>query len=157
MARGNPYDTALDRNAANYTPLSPLSLIARTAYVHPQHTAVIHGERRLTWLEVYTRCRRLASALRQHGIAPGDTVAAMLPNIPAMVEAHFGIAMAGAVLNALNTRLDADTIAFMLDHGNAKVLFESAVHRPRILGHDCSRAQESETQAAGDRCRRSCL
>ncbi|MEO7726584.1 MAG: acyl-CoA synthetase [Burkholderiales bacterium] len=122
MASGNPYDTALDRNAANYTPLSPLSLIARTAYVHPHHTAVIHGADRLTWLEVYTRCRRLASALQQHGISAGDTVAAMLPNIPPMVEAHFGVAMAGAVLNALNTRLDADAIAFMLDHGEAKCL-----------------------------------
>ncbi|MCX7137366.1 MAG: AMP-binding protein, partial [Proteobacteria bacterium] len=122
MARGNPYNTGLDKNAANYTPLSPLSLIARTAYVYPQRVAVIHGDWRLTWAEVYARCRRLASALKKHGVGAGETVAAMLPNIPAMYEAHFGVAMAGAVLNALNTRLDADAIAFMLDHGEAKVL-----------------------------------
>ena len=122
MARINAYDVDLDKNAANYTPLSPLSLLARTAYVYPGRTAVIHGDWRLTWSEVYTRCRRLASALRRSGIGAGDTVAAMLPNIPAMYEAHFGVAMAGAVLNTLNTRLDAKSIAFMLDHGEAKVL-----------------------------------
>ena len=122
MARVNPYDIGLDKNAANYTPLSPLSLIARSAYVYPQRTAVIHGKRRLTWSQVYARCRRLASALKQRGIGAGDTVAAMLPNIPEMYEAHFGVAMAGAVLNTLNTRLDAEAIAFMLDHGEAKVL-----------------------------------
>ena len=123
MARRiNPYNVGLDRNAANFTPLTPLSLLARTAYVYPQRTAVIHGARRLNWAEVYERCRRLASALRQHGIGVGDTVAAMLPNVPAMCEAHFGVPMAGAVLNTLNTRLDAGAIAFMLEHGEAKVL-----------------------------------
>jgi fatty-acyl-CoA synthase len=122
MARDNSFNVGLDKNTANYTPLSPLSLIARTAYVYPQRVAIIHGDVRLTWAEVYARCRRLASALRQHGIAAGDTVAAMLPNIPAMYEAHFGVAMAGGVLNTLNTRLDAEAIAFMLDHGEAKVL-----------------------------------
>ena len=122
MAGGDSYSVALDKNAANYTPLSPLSLIARAAHVYPQRIAVIHGAIRLTWSDVYARCRRLASALRQHGIAPGDTVAVMLPNIPAMYEAHFGVAMARGVLNALNTRLDAEAIAFMLDHGEAKVL-----------------------------------
>jgi len=122
MAGGNSYNMALDKNAANYTPLSPLSLIARAAYVYPRRIAVIHGTARLTWAEVYARCRRLGSALRQRGIGAGDTVAAMLPNIPAMYEAQFGVAMAGGVLNTLNTRLDADAIAFMLDHGEAKVL-----------------------------------
>ncbi len=122
MARSNPYDTGLNKNSANYTPLSPLSLIARSAYVYPKRIAVIHGDRRFTWANVYARCRRLASALRRHGIVAGDTVAAMLPNIPELVEAHFGVAMAGAVLNTLNTRLDAEAIAFMLDHGEAKVL-----------------------------------
>ena len=122
MARGYPYKTGLDKNAANYTPLSPLSLLARSAYVYPQRIAVIHGERQLTWADVYARCRRLAAALQQHGIGTGDTVAAMLPNIPEMYEAHFGVAMAGAVLNTLNTRLDSEAIAFMLDHGQAKVL-----------------------------------
>jgi fatty-acyl-CoA synthase len=122
MARTNPYDVGLDKNAANYTPLTPLSLLARTAHIYPARTAVIHGDWQLTWREVYARCRRLASALSRRGIGAGDTVAAMLPNVPAMVEMHFGVAMAGAVLNTLNTRLDAETIAFMLEHTGAKVL-----------------------------------
>lgn len=116
------YDVGLEKNAANYAPLSPLSLLARTAHVYPQRIAVIFGSRKLTWSEVYARCRRLASALRARGVRPGDTVATMLPNVPAMYEAHFGIAMAGAVVNTLNTRLDAETIGFMLDHAQAKVL-----------------------------------
>ncbi len=122
MARSSAYDVGLDRNAANYTPLSPLSLLARTAYVYPKRLAVIHGGWRLTWGEVYGRCRKLASALARAGVGHGDTVAAMLPNVPAMCEMHFGVAMAGAVLNTLNTRLDAETIAFMLDHAGARVL-----------------------------------
>ena len=116
------YDTGLGKNAANYTPLSPLSLLARAAYVYPKRTAVIHGNVQLTWADVYARSRRLASALHNHGISVGDTVAAMLPNVPAMYEAHFGVPMTGAVLNTLNTRLDAEAIAFMLDHAEAKVL-----------------------------------
>ena len=114
MTRINPYNIGLDKNAANYTPLTPLSLLARTAYVYPKRIAVIHGDWQLTWSEVYARCQRVGSALKKRGIGTGDTVAAMLPNIPAMYEAHFGVAMAGAVLNTLNTRLDAETIAFML-------------------------------------------
>jgi len=122
VGNANPYTVGLDKNAANYAPLSPLSLLARTAYTYPCRIAVIHGERQLTWAEVYARCRRLASALKQHGIGAGDTVAAVLPNGPAMYEAHFGVPMAGAVLNTINTRLDADTIAFILQHGEARVL-----------------------------------
>jgi fatty-acyl-CoA synthase len=122
MGRGNPYDAGLDRNPANYTPLTPLSLLARTAYVYPRRDAVVHGETVLNWAEVYARCRRLASALAQRGISTGDTVATMLPNVPAMYEAHFGVPMTGAVLNTLNTRLDASAIAFMLEHAQAKVL-----------------------------------
>src|SRR6478609_7696733 len=122
MARAHPYDVGLEKNAANYTPLTPLSLLARTAYVYPQRAAVVHGPRTLSWAEVYARCRKLASALQRRGVAHGDTVAAMLPNVPAMYEAHFGVAMAGAVLNTLNTRLDAEAIGFMLDHAEAKVL-----------------------------------
>jgi 3-(methylthio)propionyl---CoA ligase len=122
MDRGSLYDVGLARNAANYTPLSPLSLLARTAYVYPGRVAVIHGNWQLTWSEVYARCRALASALRARGVGAGDTVAVMLPNVPAMYEAHFGVPMAGAVLNTLNTRLDAEAIAFMLDHAAAKVL-----------------------------------
>ena len=122
MKSANPYDTGLDKNPANHVPLSPLSLLARTAYVYPERIAVIHGAASLTWSTVYTRCRQLASALSEYGIGEGDTVATMLPNIPAMVEVHFGVPMSGAVLNTLNTRLDAEAIAFMLDHAEAKVL-----------------------------------
>jgi len=117
-----PYDIGLDKCAANHVPLSPLSFLERTAQIYPQRTSVIHGARRFTWRDTYTRCRRLASALAQRGIGRGDTVAVMLPNVPAMVEAHFGVPMTGAVLNTLNTRLDPEAIAFMLAHGEAKVL-----------------------------------
>ena len=118
----NIYDQALQRTEANFAPLSPLSFIERTAEVYPDRLAVVHGDLRRSWLELFTRCRRLASALSRRGVRKGDTVAVMLPNTPPMIEAHFGIPATGAVLNALNTRLDAETIAFMLDHGEAKVL-----------------------------------
>ena len=120
--KANPYELNLDKNPANYAPLTPLGFIERAAYVYPNRTAVIHGARRATWAETYARCRRLASALARRGIGVGDTVAAMLANTPEMLECHFGIPMAGAVINTLNTRLDAETIAFMLGHGGAKVL-----------------------------------
>src|SRR5471032_1848738 len=119
----NPYAHGLERNAANYTPLSPVSFLAKAASVYPGRLAVVHGAVSRTWKEVYERSRRLASALAKHGVKRGETVAAMLPNVPAMVELHFGPAMFGAVLNTLNTRLDAEAIAFMLDHAQAKVLF----------------------------------
>ncbi|MBL8382381.1 MAG: acyl-CoA synthetase [Burkholderiales bacterium] len=116
------YDQGLPKTPANHVPLTPLSFIARTAAVYPQRTAVIHGRIRRTWAETYARCRRLAGALARAGIGRGDTVAVMLPNIPAMVEAHFGIPATGAVINALNTRLDAAAIAFMLDHSETRVV-----------------------------------
>ncbi|QJC56072.1 Long-chain-fatty-acid--CoA ligase [Polaromonas vacuolata] len=116
------FDHDLSRNAANYAALSPLSFVQRAAEVYPQRLAVVHGDLRRTWSELFGRCRQLASALARCGVVKGDTVAVMLPNTPPMVEAHFGIPASGAVLNALNTRLDAKTIAFMLDHGEAKVL-----------------------------------
>ncbi len=116
------YDRDLDRNNANYQPLSPLGFLERAANVFPDHCAVVHGAQRLNYAQFYSRARRLASALRQHGIKKNDTVAAMLANTPAMLEAHYGVPMAGAVLNTLNTRLDAASIAFMLNHGEAKVL-----------------------------------
>ncbi|MCK6369919.1 MAG: acyl-CoA synthetase [Gammaproteobacteria bacterium] len=128
------YEQGLERNAANYVPLTPLSFIARTARVWPEHLAVIHGERRYSWAETYARCRRLAGALARRGVGPGDTVAVMLANTPEMVEAHFGVAMTGAVLNALNTRLDADTIAFMLQHGEARVLITDTEFSPTVDG-----------------------
>jgi len=103
--------------------LTPLSLLARTAAVYPHLTSVLYEGRSLKWAETYDRCRRLASCLVAFGISEGDTVAAMLPNVPAMHELHFAVPMAGAVLNALNLRLDAASIAFQLDHGSAKVIF----------------------------------
>jgi fatty-acyl-CoA synthase len=122
MPRSDPYEKDLDKNPANYAPLTPLSFLERAAYVYPERLSVVHGAQRYTWNETYARCRRLASALAKRGIGRGDTVAAMLPNIPAMYEMHFGVPMCGAVLNTLNTRLDADAIAFMLEHGEAKLL-----------------------------------
>ena len=119
----NPYEQGLERNAANYATLTPVSFLAKAAYTYPERIAVIHGSLRRSWPEVYARSRQLASALARHGVRRGDTVAAMLPNVPAMIELHFGPAMMGAVLNTLNTRLDAEALAFMLDHGEAKVLF----------------------------------
>ena len=116
------YNEHLDRNAANFAPLSPLSFLERTASVYPDRLAIVHGDLRQTWGQTYRRCRQLASALHQAGVGKNDTVAVMLPNTPPMVEAHFGVPMSGAVLNTLNTRLDAETLAFMLDHGEAKVL-----------------------------------
>ena len=116
------FDQDLPKTPANYAALSPLSFIERAAEVYPQRLAIVHGDLRRNWSEVFTRCRQLASALAQHGIGKGDTVAVMLPNTPPMIEAHFGVPATGAVLNALNTRLDAPTIAFMLDHGEAKVV-----------------------------------
>ena len=122
MTANHMYDQNLSRNAANHAPLSPLSFIERTAEVYPERLAIVHGELRQTWAQTYARCRRLASSLQRAGIAKNDTVAVMLPNTPPMVEAHVGVPMAGAVLNALNTRLDPETIAFMLDHGEAKAV-----------------------------------
>src|SRR5260221_12212440 len=126
------YELGLERNAANYTALTPVSFLAKVAYVYPDRTAIIHGAVRRTWREVYERSRRLASALARRGVRRGDTVAAMLPNVPAMIELHFGPAMLGAVINTLNTRLDAEAIAFMLDHGEAKVLFTDPEFAPII-------------------------
>ena len=125
-------DCDLPQGPANYAPLTPLSFIKRTAEVYPDRLAVVHGDHRANWAETYARCRRLASALAAWGVGQGDTVAIMAPNIPAMVEAHFGVPMLGAVLNALNTRLDAATIAFMLRHGEAKVLLTDTEAAPTI-------------------------
>jgi fatty-acyl-CoA synthase len=116
------FDQDLARNEANHAPLTPLSFIERAASVYPDRPALVHGALRRTWVEVYRRCRQMASALARHGIGKNDTVAVMLPNTPPMMEVHFGVPMAGAVLNALNTRLDAEAIAHMLDHGEAKAV-----------------------------------
>jgi fatty-acyl-CoA synthase len=126
------YDQGLEKNPANFTPLTPLSFLPKAAAVYPNRIAIIHGERRFTWRELYARTRRLASALQQRGIGKGTTVAAMLANTPEMIEMHFGPAMIGAVVNTLNTRLDAEAIAFMLDHGEAKVLITDREFSPTI-------------------------
>ena len=128
----NPYERGLDKNRANFAPLTPLGFIERAAGVFPMRTSVVHGNRRWTWAESYARCRRLASALKGRGIAPGDTVAVMAPNIPAAFEATFGVPMTGAVLNALNIRLDAETIAFSLAHGEAKLLITDKEFSPIV-------------------------
>jgi fatty-acyl-CoA synthase len=120
--RASPFEAGLERRGANYAPLTPLQFLDWAAATYPDHTSVIHGELRHSWNETYARCRRLASALIERGIGPGDTVAVMAPNVPAHLEAHFGVPMAGAVLNALNYRLDSGAIAHILDHAEAKVL-----------------------------------
>ncbi|MCX7141754.1 MAG: acyl-CoA synthetase [Proteobacteria bacterium] len=158
MKHTNAYETDLDRNAANFAPLTPLTFIERAAYVYPDRPSVVHGARRYTWKETYSRCRRLASSLARRGIGIGDTVAVMAANTPEMVECHFGVPMTGAVLNTLNTRLDADAIAFMLNHGEAKVLItdlefsgtiaralEQVVHPPVVIDID-----DKEYDGAGD-------
>src|SRR4051794_24993415 len=116
------YDTDLEKNPANFQPLTPLSFLQRSATVFPDQPAIVHGARRWSYAEFYTRAQRLASALMQRGIGRGDTVSAVLANTPAMLECHYGVPMAGAVLNTINTRLDAAVIAFQLDHAEAKVL-----------------------------------
>ncbi len=118
----SPYDTDLDRNPANYQPLTPLTFLERAASVFPDRKAVVHGRSSYDYATFYARARRLASALARRGIRKGDTVALMLANTPPMLEAHYGVPMAGAVINTLNTRLDPAALAFILDHGDAKVL-----------------------------------
>lgn len=149
MTNHNPYSMGLDKNAANYAALSPLSFIQRSASVYPNYPAVVHQDTRRTWAQTYTRTRQLASALNKHGVGKGDTVAVIAPNLPEVFEAHFGVPMAGAVLNAINIRLDAEAIAFILQHGEAKVVmvdreFSEVVskalkmipHRPLVVDID---------------------
>ncbi len=128
----NPYDIGLDRNAANYAPLSPLSFLARAADVFPDQTAIIHGPSTQSYRSFYRRSRQLASALAGLGIGKGDTVTVMLPNVPPMLEAHYGVPMTKAVLHSLNTRLDASIIAFQLDHANTKVLITDREFSPTM-------------------------
>jgi fatty-acyl-CoA synthase len=129
----HPYDAShLARNPANFAALTPLNFLARAATVYPDKIAVIDGERRFSWREFDTRCRRFASALSRRGIGRGDTVAVMAPNVPALLEAHYGVPMTGAVLNALNYRLDAASIAFILDHGKAKLVIADREFAPTV-------------------------
>jgi fatty-acyl-CoA synthase len=153
------YDVGLGRNPANFQPLTPLSFLERAAAVFPQRNAVLHGARRWTYAEFYARARRLASALARYGISRGDTVSVMLANTPAMLEAHYGVAMTGGVLNTLNTRLDAAILAFTLDHAETKVLITDreyskvikdalvlANNKPRVIDYD-----DPEYSGAGER------
>jgi fatty-acyl-CoA synthase len=137
-ARQRDIWAALRPNAANFAPLTPVAFLPRSAELHPDRVAVIHGARRLTYADFHARARRLASALARRGVRKGDTVSVMLPNVPAMLEAHFGVPMAGAVLNTINTRLDADTVAYILEHGEAKALITdrmfAAVVGPALKG-----------------------
>jgi fatty-acyl-CoA synthase len=128
----SPYDTGLDKNRANFVPLSPIGFLRRTAAVYPESPAVVYGGRRYSWRQTHERCRRLAAALASHGVGRGDTVAVLAPNIPEAFEAHFGVPMAGAVLNALNIRLDPATIAFILGHGEAKILISDSEFAPVV-------------------------
>ncbi|MFO0648904.1 MAG: acyl-CoA synthetase [Polyangiales bacterium] len=136
------YTLGLDKNPANHVALTPLTFLTRAAAVYPDRVAIVHGALRQTWKETDARCRRLASALVSLGVTRGDTVSALLPNTPAMIEAHFGVPMSGAVLHAINTRLDAESVAFMLEHGESKVLLvdreysEVARVAARSLGRD---------------------
>ncbi|WP_127089892.1 acyl-CoA synthetase [Aquabacter cavernae] len=153
------YDQDLERNPANHQPLTPLGFLERSASVFPDHLAVVHGDLRRNYRDLYTRSRRLASALEKAGVGIGDTVAVMLPNVPAMVEAHYGVPMCGAVLNAFNTRLDAAILAFTIDHGEAKVLITDrefspvikaalaiATRKPLVIDYD-----DPEYSGSGDR------
>ncbi len=128
----NPYDIGLDQNPANYQPLTPLTFLERAAMVFPNQTAVIHGSLRRNYAALYARCRQLASVLAVAGLGRADTVSVMLLNTPAMIEAHYGVPMSGAVLHSLNTRLDAATIAFQLDHAEAKILIVDIALLPRV-------------------------
>ncbi|MGB0467022.1 MAG: acyl-CoA synthetase [Pontibacterium sp.] len=145
----NPYELGLEQNGANFAALTPLSFIERSAFVYPDHTATVHGQVRRSWSETYSRCRRLASALEKQGISKGDTVSVIAPNLPEVFESHFGVPMCGAVLNAVNIRLDAEAIAFILQHAEAKVVivereFSEVVskalkmiaHRPLVIDID---------------------
>ena len=129
----HPYDAPhLSRNGANFAALTPLNFLARAAAIYPDRVAVIDDQRRFTYREFYARCRRFADALRKRGIRQGDTVSVMAPNVPALLEAHYGVPMAGAVLNALNYRLDPPTIEFILGHGEAKLLIFDTEFAPTI-------------------------
>src|SRR5438034_2076601 len=131
--RGNsPFGNALGKERANYVPLSPVQFLARSALIWPHKIAVRHGAQAYTYREFEARCRRLASALARRGVGRGDTVAVMAPNVPALLEAHYAVPALGAVLNALNYRLDAATIAFCLEHGQAKVLFADREFAPMV-------------------------
>ena len=122
------FEADLDKNQANYTALSPITFLQRAASVYPTKIASVHGDTRYTWAETYTRCKQLASALQSHGVQPGEAVSILAPNLPEHFEAHFAVPMCGAVLNSINIRLDAEAVAFILQHAETK----GADHRQRV-------------------------
>ena len=132
MSPINPFEENLPKNQANYSPLTPLSFLTRTAEVFPERAAVIHGEIKRSWRETLKRCTRLASALKKKGVVQGTTVSVMAPNVPELLEAHFGVLMTGGVLNALNIRLEAETLAYILEHGESQVLITDREFSPVI-------------------------
>jgi fatty-acyl-CoA synthase len=134
MSTDNIYEQSLDQNPANFTALTPLNFIERSARVCPDRISIIHGDSQYTWAETYKRCCLLASALLKMGIGEGDTVSFMGANTPETFEAHFGVPMTGAVLNALNVRLDAKAIAFILDHAETKILFTDREYHQESAG-----------------------
>ena len=156
MGSKNIYEQGLGQNAANYTPLTPLSFIVRTAAVYPDKPSVVHGNKQFTWSETYSRCRQLASALTKRGIGPGDTVSIMGSNTPEMYEAAFGVPMTGAALNTLNVRLDAPALAFCLNQGEAKILITDTEFSPTVkqalddLGRDITVIDIDDTEAEED-------
>jgi fatty-acyl-CoA synthase len=131
-SKPNSYETNLDPNATNFVPLSPLSFIERAKAVYPDYASVIYGERTYTWLETYNRCLKFADALEKQGVGYGDTVAIIAPNTPELFEAHYAVPMTGAVINAINTRLEADTIAYILEHGDARAFIVDTQLSPTV-------------------------
>ena len=128
----NQYEISLEKNVANYVPLTPLSFIERAKDVYPNYTAVVYGNRVYSWLETYNRCLKFACALERHGIGLGDTVSIIAANTPEIFEAHHSVPMSGAVLNTINTRLEAGTIAYILNHSDAKVLITDTQYSPTV-------------------------
>ena len=155
----NIYEQNLPKTAANYAALTPVDFLLRAAEVYPDRLAVVHGKIRRTWLQTYQRAQQLAHALRALGVQKGDTITAMLPNTPEMLECHFGVPVLGAVLNALNTRLDAASLTYMLNHGQAKVVIVdrefSKVMKEAILNANVKPividVDDSEYDGAGER------
>jgi fatty-acyl-CoA synthase len=159
----NPYDKHLDKNPANYQPLTPLQFLQRAALIYPNHVAIIHGRQRFTYAQFYERCRRLASALAARGIRTGDTVSVVLANTPPMLEVHYAVPMIGAVLHTINTRLDPPIVAFQLDHGNSKLVITDrefaplskaalvlARAKPAIIDYDDPEFPQSGEQLSAD-------
>ena len=151
------YEQDLGKNAANFTPQTPLDFLSHAERVYPQKAAVVHGDLSYSYREFARRCRRLASALKAHGVGLGDTVSVMAPNVPALLEAHYAVPMLGGVLNALNYRLDAPTIAFILNHAQSKVLITDTEFSPVIkdalaqLGRDIVVLTSDLLGAGGER------